>query len=208
MSSDQRRNQEDHLYKRALAVDPGRRSSSLPPSSCHSGPPRAHGGAGGSVVGSGSWICSMRRLWRLWQEIWQVRRVNLLYCLMPEVSACSGNEDPNPQQEAGKAQQSGVRETKWGREGTVGTLGSLLLSSSSDRGFPLIPHSSAHSKPWTEYFHGLTFCSVLGISRAWGLPPGACSLAGRQTFRPHGAIVWWLLDRGTCKVQWGMEKGC
>ena len=178
MGSDQRRNQEDRLYQQALGSGPGPDPPPCPPPAAiqvHREPIVEVGAQWlaldlGLVQWGGSDVCDRRSE--------QVRRVNLLYCLMPEVSACSWNEEPNPQQEAERAQQSGVRETRWGRKGAVATIGSLLLSFSSDRGFPLIPHSSTHSKPWTEYFHGLTFCSALGISRAWGLPPGACSLNG------------------------------
>ena len=80
-----------------------------------------------------------------------------------KVPLARGMRSQNPQQEAESTQQLGIGEKRWGRKGTAATTGSLLFSFSSDSGFPLKPHPSAHSKPQMEYLHVLTFCQALGM---------------------------------------------
>lgn len=83
------------------------------------------------------------------------------HCL--KVPLAQGMRSQNPQQEAESTQQLGIGEKRWGGKGTAATTGSLLFSFSSDSGFPLKPHPSAHPKPQMERLRVLTFCQALGI---------------------------------------------
>lgn len=97
MGSDQRRSQEDYLYKQARGSGLGPQIFLPSPSSCHSGPPRALR----REVGAQYWLWILayfdgEALTSVGRRSEQVRRVNLLYCLMPEVPACSWAEEPKP----------------------------------------------------------------------------------------------------------------